>query len=100
MKTGQGEAVGGEARKTMEIVNKLGLHARAAAKLVALASRFGSEIWICREGREADAKSIMSLMMLAAPKGTSIEITARGDDAADAVNAIDRLIAERFDEPE
>ena len=83
----------GEVRKTMEIVNKLGLHARAAAKLVELASRFGSRISLRREGREADAKSIMRVMMLAASKGTSIEVVAQGDDAAEAVDAIGALVA-------
>ena len=92
--------MGGEVRKTMEIVNKLGLHARAAAKLVELASRFGARISICREGREADAKSILRVMTLAASKGTSIEVVAEGDDAAEAVDAIERLVAGRFEEPE
>ena len=92
--------MGAEVRKAMEIVNKLGLHARAAAKLVGLASRFGSEIRIRRDDREADAKSIMSVMMLAASKGVGVEVVARGDDAADAVDAIERLIAGRFGEPE
>ena len=90
----------GEIRKTMEIVNKLGLHARAAAKLVGLASRFGCEVRIRRDDREADAKSIMSVMMLAAARGADVEVTARGDGAADAVEAIERLIAGRFGEPE
>ena len=90
----------GEIRKTMEIVNKLGLHARAAAKLVGLASRFGCEVRIRRDDREADAKSIMSVMMLAAARGADVEVTARGDDAADAIEAIERLIAGRFGEPE
>ena len=90
----------GEISKAMEIVNKLGLHARAAAKLVGLASRFGCEIRIRRDDREADAKSIMSVMMLAAAKGAGVEVVARGDDAADAVDAIERLIAGRFGEPE
>ena len=89
-----------EARRTMEIVNKLGLHARAAAKLIDLASGFESGIRICRDGREADAKSIMKVMMLAASKGKSLEILAQGDDAAEAVEAIDRLVARRFDEQE
>ena len=89
-----------EARRTMEIVNKLGLHARAAAKLVELASGFESRIRFLRDGREADAKSIMRVMMLAASKGTSIEIVARGDDCAEAVEAIERLVAGRFDESE
>ena len=89
-----------EARRTLRIVNKLGLHARAAAKLIDLASGFESRIRILRDGREADAKSIMRVMMLAASKGTSIEVVAQGADAAEAVNAIERLVAGRFDESE
>ena len=89
-----------EARRTLRIVNKLGLHARAAAKLIDLASGFESRIRILRDGREADAKSIMRVMMLAASKGTSIEVVAQGADAAEAVDAIERLVAGRFDEPE
>ncbi len=84
----------------MEIVNKLGLHARAAAKLVELASRFGARISIRREGREADAKSILRVMTLAASKGANIEVVAEGDDAAEAVDAIERLVAGRFEESE
>ena len=89
-----------EARRTLTIVNKLGLHARAAAKLIELASGFESRIRIRRDDREADAKSIMRVMMLAASKGTRIEVVAQGADAADAVDAIERLVAGRFDEPE
>ena len=89
-----------EARRTLRIVNKLGLHARAAAKLIDLASGFESRIRVVRDGREADAKSIMRVMMLAASKGTSIEVVAQGADAAEAVDAIERLVAGRFDEPE
>ena len=89
-----------EARRTMEIVNKLGLHARAAAKLIDLASGFESRIRIYRDGREADAKSIMKVMMLAASKGAIIEVVAQGEDAADAVEAIERLVVGRFDEGE
>ena len=89
-----------EARRTLRIVNKLGLHARAAAKLIDLASGFESRIRILRDGREADAKSIMRVMMLAASKGTSIEVVAQGADAAEAVDAIERLVADRFDESE
>ena len=89
-----------EARRTLRIVNKLGLHARAAAKLIDLASGFESRIRILRDDREADAKSIMRVMMLAASKGTSIEVVAQGADAAEAVDAIERLVAGRFDEPE
>lgn len=90
----------GETRRTVKIVNKLGLHARAAAKLIDLASGFESRIRICRDGREADAKSIMRVMMLAASKGTSIEVVAHGADAAEAVDAIEGLVARRFDESE
>ena len=89
-----------EARRTMDIVNKLGLHARAAAKLIDLASGFESRIRIRRDGREADAKSIMKVMMLAASRGTSIEVVAHGEDAEEAVEAIERLVAGRFDEAE
>jgi len=89
-----------EARRTLEIVNKLGLHARAAAKLVDLASGFESRVRIRRDDREADAKSIMRVMMLAASRGTRIEVVARGVDATEAVDAIAHLVAGRFDEPE
>ena len=84
----------------MTIVNKLGLHARAAAKLIDLASGFESRIRMYRDGREADAKSIMQVMMLAASKGTDLEVAAQGSDAAEAVSAIERLVAGRFDESE
>ena len=89
-----------ETRKTLEIVNKLGLHARAAAKLIELASGFESRISIRSNDREADAKSIMRVMMLAASKGAHIEVVAQGADAAEAVDAIERLVASRFDESE
>ena len=89
-----------EIRKTLEIVNKLGLHARAAAKLIELASGFESRISIRSNDREADAKSIMRVMMLAASRGTRIEVVAQGADAAEAVDAIERLVAGRFDESE
>ena len=89
-----------EVCKTLEIVNKLGLHARAAAKLVDLASGFESSIRIRRDGREADAKSIMKVMMLAASKGMQVEVLAQGNDAVEAADAIERLVAGRFDEPE
>ena len=92
--------MGTEARRTLTIVNKLGLHARAAAKLIDLASGFESRIRIFRDDREADAKSIMRVMMLAASKGARIEVVAQGADAAEAVDAIERLVAGRFDESE
>ena len=83
-----------------EIINKLGLHARAAAKLTHVASGFQSEIWISRSGRRVNAKSIMGVMMLAAGQGTSVVIDAKGDDADAAIAAIAKLVAERFGEAE
>ena len=86
--------------KSVEIVNKLGLHARAAAKLTQIAGGFASEIWLSRSGRRVNAKSIMGVMMLAAGQGTSVLLEAQGDDAEDAITAISRLVAERFGESE
>ena len=83
-----------------EIVNKLGLHARAAAKLTHLAGSYQCEIWISRSGRRVNAKSIMGVMMLAAGQGTSVLVEANGDDAEDALTAIGTLVAERFGEAE
>jgi len=82
------------------IVNRLGLHARAAAKLTHLASGFQSEIWLSRSGRRVNAKSIMGVMMLAAGQGTKVQIEAEGADAQAALDALARLIAERFGEGE
>ena len=82
------------------IVNKLGLHARAAAKLTHLAGGYQCEIWISRSGRRVNAKSNMGVMMLAAGQGTSVLVEARGDDAEDAIAAIATLVAERFGESE
>ncbi|TAK88325.1 MAG: HPr family phosphocarrier protein [Betaproteobacteria bacterium] len=84
----------------VEIVNKLGLHARAAAKLTQIAGGYRSEIWLSRSGRRVNAKSIMGVMMLAAGQGTKVLIEADGDDAPDAIAAISRLVAERFGEGE
>jgi phosphocarrier protein HPr len=86
--------------KSLEIVNKLGLHARAAAKLTQVAGGFTSEIWLSRSGRRVNAKSIMGVMMLAAGQGTSVLIEAKGDDADQAIAAIEKLVAERFGESE
>ena len=83
-----------------EIINKLGLHARAAAKLTHVASGFQSEIWISRSGRRVNAKSIMGVMMLAAGKGSKVKLEAEGGDADAALNALTALIAERFGEGE
>ncbi|OGA65022.1 MAG: phosphocarrier protein HPr [Betaproteobacteria bacterium RIFCSPLOWO2_12_FULL_65_14] len=84
----------------IEIVNKLGLHARAAAKLTQIAGGYRSEIWLSRSGRRVNAKSIMGVMMLAAGQGTKVLIEASGDDAGDAIAAITKLVAERFGEGE
>ena len=82
------------------IVNKLGLHARAAAKLTHVASGFQSEIWLSRAGRRVNAKSIMGVMMLAAGKGSIVRIEAEGADAEAALKALTILIADRFGEGE
>ena len=83
-----------------EIVNRLGLHARAAAKLTHIASGFQSEIWLSRSGRRVNAKSIMGVMMLAAGKGSTVKIEANGADAEAALAALTKLIADRFGEGE
>lgn len=80
------------------IVNKLGLHARAAAKFVGLASTFASEILLSRNGREVNGKSIMGVMMLAASQGTELKLTVNGADEQNAVLALRELIAARFGE--
>ena len=87
-------------RQELEIRNKLGLHARAAAKLVQCASRFQSEIMVERGGQSVNAKSIMGLMMLAASQGTWILVEAAGADEQEAMTAIEQLIQDRFGEPE
>ena len=83
-----------------EIVNKLGLHARAAAKLTHLAGNYHSDIWISHSGRRVNAKSIMGVMMLAAGQGTSVLIEAEGADAEQAIAALTKLIADKFGEGE
>jgi phosphocarrier protein HPr len=84
--------------RTVTIVNKLGLHARAAAKLVTLAAKFKSDIRVKRDQREVSGKSIMGVMMLAAGKGARITFRAEGPDAAQALDALEALIARKFDE--
>jgi phosphocarrier protein len=83
-----------------EIINKLGLHARASAKLTQLAGKYTSEVWLTRDGRRVNAKSIMGVMMLAASKGSSIDIETDGPDEAEAMAALQQLIQNRFDEAE
>ncbi len=84
----------------VQIINKLGLHARASAKLTEVASRFKCEVWLSRNGRRVNAKSIMGVMMLAAGKGASVTIDAEGDDAEAALAALRTLIAGKFEEGE
>lgn len=86
--------------KDCKIQNKLGLHARAASKLVNTASRFSADVTLHKENMSANAKSIMSLMMLAATKDTPIHLTAKGEDAEVALNTIYELITNKFDEAE
>ena len=89
---------GGVVSRTVTIVNRRGLHARAAARFVKLAARFSADISVAKDGTEVSGLSIMGLMMLAAGPGTEIEIRARGADAGEAVAALDALVANRFDE--
>lgn len=84
--------------REVEIVNRLGLHARAAAKLVHMASAFDSQITIERDGERVDAKSILGILLLAAAQGTRITVRVEGDDADEAITAVTGLIADRFQE--
>jgi len=84
--------------RTVEIVNERGLHARASAKFVKLASGFDAEVTVSREGSTVDARSIMGLMMLAAGIGSTVEISAEGPEAAEALAALCELVENRFDE--
>ncbi|GMV54589.1 MAG: hypothetical protein AMXMBFR6_03940 [Betaproteobacteria bacterium] len=84
----------------VEVVNKLGLHARPSAKLTQLAGKFQAEIWLSRGQRRVNAKSIMGVMMLAAGRGTKLVVEAEGEDADEALAAIANLIADRFGETE
>ena len=86
------------ARRTVEICNQKGLHARAAARFVKTAAQFNAEIWVRKNGTAVSGRSIMGLMMLAAASGTLIEISAAGADAAIAVETLARLIECKFDE--
>ena len=87
-------------KQEITIINKLGLHARASSKFTQTASGFQSEIWVSRNGRRVNGKSIMGLMMLAAAKGAVIEIETEGADEAAAMAALQDLINNRFDEGE
>ena len=87
-------------RQDVEITNKLGLHARASAKLTQVASQFKSNIWITRLERRVNAKSIMGVMMLAANKGSVVHLEIDGEDEAEALRALDALIVDKFGEGE
>jgi phosphocarrier protein HPr len=85
-------------KEEVEIVNQLGLHARASAKLTQLAAQFRSEVWLARNGRRVNGKSIMGVMMLAAGIGSKVEIEVNGADEMEALTALKKLIADKFGE--
>ena len=87
-------------RLQVEIVNRLGLHARASAKLTQLAGGFQCDVWMTRDGRRVNAKSIMGVMMLAAAKGSSVELETDGPDEQAAMDALVALINDKFGEGE
>jgi phosphocarrier protein HPr len=88
------------AKATVDIINKRGLHARASAKFVKMASTFDAEVRVSKDGQTVDARSIMGLMMLAAGPGCCIEIEAEGPEATPALEALTALVSARFDEEE
>ena len=85
-------------RRTCLITNRLGLHARAAAKFVRMAGSFDAEIWVSRNGTRVSGVSILSLMMLAAAPGTEISLEAEGSEANEALEALLKLVSDKFDE--
>jgi len=87
-------------KREIKIVNKLGLHARASAKLTQSASKFASSIWLTRNGRRVNAKSIMGVMMLAAGLGSTVELEADGEDESEAMETLAKLFADKFGEGE
>jgi phosphocarrier protein HPr len=86
--------------RELNIINKLGLHARAAAKFVTTASKFSSSIQLAKNGQQVNGKSIMGVMMLAAGQGTSLTLIAEGEDEEEAAEALNTLVNERFGEDE
>jgi phosphocarrier protein len=90
----------GRVERTVEIVNRAGMHARPAAELVKLAGTFASEIRLEKDGTEVNGKSIMGVLMLAAERGSRLRIIAEGDDAEAAVGALSELVGRGFDEME
>ena len=87
-------------RREIKVTNKLGLHARASAKLTQAASKFRSEVFLARNGRRVNAKSIMGVMMLAAGMGSTLELEVDGPDEAEASEALQKLFADKFGEGE
>ena len=90
----------GHVERTVKIVNRAGMHARPAAELVKLAGTFTADVRMEKDGIEVNGKSIMGVLMLAAEMGSELRIVARGDDAADAVEALTALVGRGFDEEE
>lgn len=88
-----------EVTRELEIVNRLGLHARAAARVAKLAENFRCHIRFEKDGMQADGKSVMGMLLLCGQMGTKVRVTAEGDDAEQAVDAIAQLVADRFGEP-
>lgn len=86
--------------RIVTIINKLGLHARAASKLVELSNGFTADIYLSKEGKQVDTKNIMSILLLAAGPMTQLELTTEGPDEIAAIEAVTHLIANRFGEPE
>lgn len=84
--------------RQLEIINRLGLHARAAAKLVHLTAGFESEVWLAKDGEQVDGKSILGVLLLAAAQGSTVTVRCEGRDEEEAMQAIEKLIASRFDE--
>ena len=87
-----------QVKKTVEITNRLGLHARAAAQFVQVAGQYAAEVFVDKDGFEVNGKSIMGILMLAAPKGTLIEIRTEGEDAQEAMAGLEKLIYDKFGE--
>ena len=87
-------------KRTVKITNKLGLHARASAKLTQTAGAFKSQVWIARNGRRVNAKSIMGVMMLAAGLGSTVELETDGPDEEAAIDTVEKLFADKFGEGE
>ena len=86
--------------RRLEIRNRLGLHARAAAKFVQAAGRFASQVRLIKDGEEVDGKSILGILLLAAPQGSEVLVRCEGDDEAQAIDAISTLVEDRFGEGE